>query len=88
MSKGPGRIERAIATAFTRGPNQAFSVDDLALIAYPGINRVEKKHRVATMRAARKLILGGVRWTWSVEQLRGGKAIYYNLLVLLCHKRR
>jgi hypothetical protein len=56
MSKGPGRIERAIASIFDTEPGNAFTTEDLCERVYPGINRVEKKHRVAVLRAARTLM--------------------------------
>jgi len=49
MSRGPGRIERAIEQAFSADPEATHTIDDLALAA--GLNRVEKKHRVAVLRA-------------------------------------
>jgi hypothetical protein len=49
MSRGLGRIERAVATVL-RDTDRSFSIDELALIAYHGINRAEKKHRVAVLR--------------------------------------
>ena len=52
VSRGPGRIERAIEEAFTAEPSRAFTVEALALVAFQGVNRVAKKHRVATLRAA------------------------------------
>lgn len=52
MSKGPGRIERAIEAIFDAEQDNAFSTDDLCWRIYPGINSVEKKHRVAVTRAA------------------------------------
>lgn len=58
MSKGPGRIQRAIADAFDRDPDNALTIEDICTHAYPGINRVEKKHRVAVIRAVRTLALG------------------------------
>ena len=35
MSRGPGRIEKAIEAAFTASPHQAFTVEQLVRIAYP-----------------------------------------------------
>ena len=55
MSRGPGRIERAIEAAFTAEPSRAFPVETLALVAFPGVNRLEKKHRIAVLRAAHKV---------------------------------
>lgn len=50
MSRGPGRIERAIGHAL-RGADRSFTVEELATLVYTGVNRVEKKHRVAVLRA-------------------------------------
>ena len=52
MSKGPGRVSRAIEAILEAEPDNAFSVEDLCDRVYPGINRVEKKHRVSVLRAA------------------------------------
>jgi hypothetical protein len=50
MSRGPGHVERAIE-AVLRDTDRSFSVEELALIAYPNIDCVQKKHRVAVLRA-------------------------------------
>jgi hypothetical protein len=68
MSKGPGRIERAIEAAFTAEPHRAFTVEGLVLIAFPGVNRIEKKHRVAVLRAAHNV---AKRLNWRTQ--RGGE---------------
>jgi hypothetical protein len=54
MSKGPGRIERAIAEAFERRPNDSLDIGELAAICYHGVT-IEKKHRVAVARAVAKV---------------------------------
>lgn len=79
MSRGPGRIERAIEAAFTASPDDAFSVSELGAFAYPGLNRVEKRHRVAILRAADKV---GRRLWWAgrTSERPGGAVIYFNLL--------
>ena len=61
MTIGPGRIERAIAATFFAQPSMTFTVEELVVIAYPGLNRIEKKHRVAVRRAANKV---AVREWW------------------------
>jgi hypothetical protein len=53
MSRGPGRIQRAIIAAFKRDPKRSFTTQELVVLAYPGVRRIEKKHRVAVLRAAR-----------------------------------
>jgi len=42
MSKGPGRVSRAIGTALEGEPDNAFTIEDLSDRVYRGINRVEK----------------------------------------------
>ena len=56
MSRGPGRIERAIADTFVANPTRIFTVERLAAIAYRGANRIDKKHRVGTIRQQTRLL--------------------------------
>jgi hypothetical protein len=64
MSRGPGHIERTVAALFTSHPTATFSTSELVEAVYPGRNRIEKKHRVAVLRAATKLAerLGWEKW--------------------------
>src|SRR4051812_10913423 len=55
MSQGAGRVERAIIAAVQAEPDNAFTVADLCDRVYPGINRIEKKHRVAVQRAMKSV---------------------------------
>ena len=55
MSRGPGRLERAIAHVFNSEPDNAFTTEDLCRRVYQ-VEQVEKKHRVAVLRAARNLL--------------------------------
>ena len=55
MSRGPGRIERAIHDLFDKHPEGAWTTEDLCRVIYPTANRVEKKHRVAVIRAMKKI---------------------------------
>lgn len=79
VSKGPGRIERAIEGAFTASPDSSFSVADLGSAAYPGLNRVEKRHRVAIIRAADK-VASCLWWAKLISERPGGQIIYCNTL--------
>ena len=79
MTIGPGRVERAIARTIYDAPSLTFSVEELVAIAYPGINRVEKKHRVVVRRAAKK-VGDRARWAWTRPARPGHPIIYYNLL--------
>jgi hypothetical protein len=94
MSRGPGRIEKAIERIFAESPSKTFSTDELAALAYPTVGRIEKKHRVAILRAADKVaarlywekwqcerVGWGTRWPGSKrESLKGRGAIYVNVL--------
>jgi hypothetical protein len=72
MSRGPGHVERTVEALFTSNPTSTYSTSELVAAVYPGVNRAEKKHRVAVLRAATKIAkrLGGwakwicERWYW------------------------
>jgi hypothetical protein len=53
MSKGPGRVMRAVADAIEAVP--VLTIVELCRAAYPAASRIEKKHRVAVIRAVRTL---------------------------------
>ena len=69
MTRGPGRIERAIE-AVLRDADRSYSIDELAQIAY-GTAEVEKKHRVAVLRALRGVGRRVPLWHWITDQRRG-----------------
>jgi hypothetical protein len=77
MSKGPGHIERAIAAAFVAQPQGLFGTDELARICYPGLTWIEKKHRVAVIRAATKV---AQRMSWDLLRYTHGYRclVFYN----------
>jgi hypothetical protein len=91
MSRGPGRVEKTIAKAFAESPSATFSTDDLIALVYPGVE-VEKKHRVAVLRAADRVaarlhwekwqcqrVLWGTGWPNSRQgSLKGRGAVYMN----------
>jgi hypothetical protein len=56
-----------------------FTVEELAALAYPGVNCVEKKHRVAVRRAADK-VAAREWWTKSPSDRPGQPIVYFNLL--------
>lgn len=77
MSRGPGKIERAVAAALEGNPSGTFTVEELGLLAYPGVNQIEKKHRVAVMRAVRNVAPPN----WGLKSagcVRGVQYILYN----------
>src|SRR5215469_4163006 len=68
MSRGPGRIERAIEALFTANPSRTFSTDEIVEAIYRGVNRIEKKHRVSVLRAADK-VAKRLHWAkWRCER--------------------
>ena len=72
MSRGPGAIQRAIAETFKSHPTEVFTHADLAAIAYPGIDQIERKHLVAVGRAARQVCLKDpwIGWSWHARSYR------------------
>lgn len=79
MSRGPGRIERAIEAAFTANPDLAFTVPDLAALAFPGLNQLEKKHRVSVLRAAYKALPRCPDWGAAIAGwVQGYPAVFFN----------
>ncbi len=79
MSRGPGKIERAIEAVFNEAPEWAYSVDDLIDRVYPGLNRIEKKHRVSVLRAAHKVLTRMTDWSWFQSESVGGTRVFFNL---------
>jgi len=77
MSKGPGRIERSLEAIFSGNSDLTFSVDDLVPRVYPGVDRVEKKHRVSIIRAANKVV-ARLGWVGYRAGRPGGELIYWN----------
>jgi hypothetical protein len=79
MSKGPGVVGRAILATITAAPDRTFTVEDLAAAAYPGLNRPEKRHRVAILRA-----FAGVGvplgWGWGRMEDKPHRAVFFNRL--------
>ncbi len=55
MSRGPGRIERAIHDLIEEHPDGAWTTEDLCHLIYPAASRAEKKHRVAMLRAMKTI---------------------------------
>lgn len=68
MSKGPGRIERAIRALFDAHPDLAFVTDELAEHCYPETRPIERRHQVSVLRAAHKIVAHDPNWTaWRIN---------------------
>lgn len=81
MSRGPGKIERAVEALFLENPRRSFTGEEVALACYQGINRPEKKHRVSTLRAVKK-VAPKLHWGEGFIWGSTGSVIFYNLLDL------
>jgi hypothetical protein len=76
MSKGPGRIQRAIAALIEAEPDGAWTAADLCLIAYPHSQTVMRMRFISVLRALHAMKLPGTwifgrasssdrrRWLW------------------------
>jgi hypothetical protein len=68
MSKGPGRIERAIRELFDANLDLAFVTDELAEHCFPDVRPIERKHQVSVLRAAQKIVAADLNWeAWRIE---------------------
>jgi hypothetical protein len=73
MSRGLGHIQRSILAALETDIDGAWTVSQICERVYPGIDRIEKKHRVAVARAIRKMVLPG---TWHTRMVYASGAEY------------
>src|SRR5262249_25652816 len=81
MSRGPGRIERAIRELFDANPDLAFVTDELCLNCYPALVRhwnIKRQHRVAVVRAAESVVGADPDWKSKHSWVRGQMLIFYN----------
>jgi hypothetical protein len=80
MSRGPGRIERAIEAVLDTEPDNAFTIEDLCRRIYHPVDeypRVSKAQRVAVLRAARKVMeRRDTMWSFTGQDV-GGRMVYY-----------
>ena len=64
MSRGPGKVQRAIEATFAATPDAIFLVEELVAIAYPVVDQIERKHRSAVVRAVKCM---ETRTGWSTD---------------------
>src|SRR5262245_59130288 len=76
MSKGPGRIQRAISAAFEAEPDNAFTTLELCEHAYPDDDGPgwKTKHRIAVLRAAKKIL----QLDHMETKALGGQLVFYD----------
>jgi hypothetical protein len=83
MSRGPGKIERAVAALLDGNPDMAVTAEELARRVY-GIVAVEHKHIVSVLRALRRLAQRrpDIGKTWGRDRKRlhnkGGSTVWFN----------
>ena len=77
MSRGPGRIQRAILALIESDAHGAWLVTDICRHEYAGIDRVEKKHQVAVNRALSAMTLPP-DWEARYSGSRGNKRVLFN----------
>jgi hypothetical protein len=75
VGRGPGWIQRLVESAFKANPTVTYTVDNLAVMAYPNAPRIEKKHRVAVIRAA--AAAAKVCGWWHARANRPGHPVVY-----------
>ena len=78
MSRGSGRIERAIIEAFKDDPDNAFTVAELYDRIYPVSLWFDKKHRVAIIRAATSLKRRWPDLGWTYSGNLGGQKVFFD----------
>jgi hypothetical protein len=76
MRKGLGHVGRTIEAAFAAEPDNAFTVDDLCDRVYDVVS-IEKKHRVAVVRATKALAKQRTNLTWWRSEILGRKLVFY-----------
>lgn len=77
MSRGPGRIQKTIEAAFMEHPDDIFALEELIVIAFPGLHQIEKKHRVSVIRAA-KPACERTGWDMRHQNAVGSPLWYFN----------
>jgi hypothetical protein len=85
MSKGPGRIERAIQAIFNKEPDNALTIDELVLRIYSCDRQIERKQSVAVRRAVHNIRKHGSSVGAFATEARGGRLIVYNRFSLMSY---
>src|SRR5215472_10864113 len=78
MSRGPGRIERAIKAAFDAEPARMFTTEYLCTHVYAGATKIEKKHRVSLIRAAKRVLQREHNWRMTRTHMPGAPFLFFN----------
>jgi hypothetical protein len=77
MSKGAGSIERKLQSIFARDPKFVLTTGALCQEVY-GIKKVQKKHRVAVLRALKTLAKRSMPSLWRRAQRHERDDVWYD----------
>jgi hypothetical protein len=80
MSRGAGRVERAIRELFDASPDLAFVTVELVEHCFPRVEQaaIERKHEVSVLRAAHKIVAAHPDWmAWRIEG-QGRGWVFFN----------
>lgn len=77
MSRGPGRVERAIKAAFEAEPTRVFTTEYLCAHVYAGATKIEKKHRVSLIRAAKRVLQRELGWRMTRTHKPGAPFLFF-----------
>lgn len=69
---------RAIKAAFDAEPTRVFTVEDLYAHVYGRANKIEKKHRVSLIRAAKRVLQRESDWRMIRSRLPGAPLLFFN----------
>lgn len=78
MSRGPGHVERAIKAAFDAEPKRVFTTEYLLIKVYERATKIEKKHRVSVIRAAKLVLKLESDWRMIRSRLPGAPLLFFN----------
>ena len=77
MSKGPGDIERRLRDLLKDSPKNPFTTEMLCRQVY-GVQVVKKKHRVAVLRALKRLSTRSMPTLWRKVQKHERSDLWYD----------
>lgn len=77
MSRGPGTVERQLRDIFANKPEDVFNTSELCELVY-GVKAVRKKHRVAVLRALKRLARRSMPTLWRKVQKFERDDVWYD----------
>jgi hypothetical protein len=71
-------VERAIKAAFDAEPTRVFTTEYLCNCVYAGATKIEKKHRVSLIRAAKRVLQREHNWRMTRTHMPGAPFLFFN----------